>query len=375
MLAAVILALFLNGPAVTALLMPVLLRQFDATPGVPLKDPEQERALSGSVLATLYAALAGGMGTLVSPPVIICVAALGGKGITIGFGEWMGIGIPAAFLVTLGAFVVLHFAIRPGKPTEKSLEEIYGGDSTPADSIRLKRSDVSGPWTWGEKVVCFSFCFTTVLWFFPALYDAGKGEYHLEILDTLPIGTVVILGTLIMFLIPDEGGKVAVMPWSVALRGCDWGVPMIVGGGITLGEYLGATGLAERIAEDFVNWTGIEDIWSLTAITIILTIALTELLSNLASVAMLTPIIYEIGIRLDPDPNVAMTPCIAVPFAAVCSFMTPWASPLNAIAYGTGHLTFTQMIKFGFLMNLVAGVIIFIVCRIFVPAIWPPSQT
>merc|ERR1712007_262163 len=135
------------------------------------------------------------------------------------------------------------------------------------------------------------------------------------------------------------------MPWRVALRGCDWGVPMIVGGGITLGEHLGATGLAERIAEDFVNWTGIEDIWSLTAITIILTIALTELLSNLASVAMLSPIIYEIGVRLDPDPNVAMTPVIAVPFAAVCSFLT----------------------------NLVAGVIIFLVCRVFVPAIWPPS--
>jgi len=89
---------------------------------------------------------------------------------------------------------------------------------------------------------------------------------------------------------------------------------------------------------------------------------------------MLCPIIFAIAQNIDSDPLVAMTPVVAVPLAAVCSFMTPWASALNAMAYGTGHVTFGQMLTFGFIMNVLCSLIIFMTVTSLVPIIWPPGS-
>merc|ERR1712048_1522686 len=118
-----------------------------------------------------------------------------------------------------------------------------------------------------------------------------------------------------------------------------------------MGKQMLSTGLAKLMAESFLSWSGVDNIISMTYITIVLTTLLTEMLSNLATIAMLCPIILAIAQQIDPDPSVAMT--------AMCSFMTPWASAINGMAYGTGHVTLAQMLKFGLIMNIICSIIIF----------------
>lgn len=368
LLAAMLLALFLNGPAVVALLTPVVLWQFGADVSTPLKDQNDERGLNGNVLATLYGALAGGMGTLLSPQVIICVAALKRVGIDVGFLEWLCIGLPMALFISLATFGVLHCTLPPSNGVRGQ----DGTDHTTASSSEF----LSGPWKWGEKITFCFLCITLVLWLFPNFYDLVDATDSDEVTAALPVGTVVIFAALPLFLIPDKNEKQeqlpeTVLPWTDVLTGIDWGRIIHVGGGLSLGTQMTATGLADVIAQDFVTDTGINNIWVFTFFTIIFTMFLSELLPNIFSLAVLSPIVYAIGARIDADPNVAMVPVVAMPFAAVCSFISPW--PLNAIAFETGHLTTTQLLKFGFLMNAVSVVVIFVVCIIIVPGIWPQS--
>jgi len=154
------------------------------------------------------------------------------------------------------------------------------------------------------------------------------------------------------------------------------------------GAQMQGTGVASKIAMTVVTSTGISDIRLLTYFSIVFTIFMTEFVSNLASIAMMCPIIINISLEIMQNdlqmskeelmvgfkddsisPWMILMPTIAVPFAAVCAFMTPWSSPMNAMAYGTGHVPLPRMLKNGFTIDVLCSVAIWLVLQL-VPLIW-----
>ena len=82
---------------------------------------------------------------------------------------------------------------------------------------------------------------------------------------------------------------------------------------------------------------------------------MTELMSNVALVAVLAPVVAGIAQGLNiPIINVL----IPVTMASSCAFMLPMATPPNAIVFASGHVKVKQMVKSGVVLNLLAVVLL-----------------
>ncbi|MCH1553946.1 MAG: anion permease, partial [Luminiphilus sp.] len=62
--------------------------------------------------------------------------------------------------------------------------------------------------------------------------------------------------------------------------------------------------------------------------------------------------------------------CVPVTLAASCAFMLPVATPPNAIVFSSGILTIPQMIRAGFIMNVIAMLVLTILATLAVPAVF-----
>ena len=139
---------------------------------------------------------------------------------------------------------------------------------------------------------------------------------------------------------------------------------MLFGGGISLGTQMLDTGLAEALGRGFLALTGVSDVWTLTAVAVVFTIFFTEVCSNTATANMLIPLVIGITTELGVSP---VPPSLAVGLAASCAFMMPIATGPNAIVYGTGRIPLIEMVRIGFVLNLLCAVVIFAVVRIVCP--------
>ncbi len=90
------------------------------------------------------------------------------------------------------------------------------------------------------------------------------------------------------------------------------------------------------------------------AVTSVMTL-LTELTSNTATTQLVLPILQSASVVLDIKPAFLMVPAT---LAASCAFMFPVATPPNAIVFGSGKVKVFEMVRVGFLVNVMAiGVI------------------
>jgi sodium-dependent dicarboxylate transporter 2/3/5 len=127
-------------------------------------------------------------------------------------------------------------------------------------------------------------------------------------------------------------------------------VLILFGGGLSLAAQVSASGLATWLGE------GLSPLASSGTIVLVLASAglvvfLTELTSNLATAATFLPVVAAIALQSGIDPLVL---CVPVTLAASCAFMLPVATPPNAIVFASGVLRISDMIRAGFVMNLVA---------------------
>jgi sodium-dependent dicarboxylate transporter 2/3/5 len=82
---------------------------------------------------------------------------------------------------------------------------------------------------------------------------------------------------------------------------------------------------------------------------------LTEVTSNTATATMAMPIMAGAAAGLGMDPIVVMS---AAAVSASMAFMLPVATPPNAIVFGSGYLTIPEMSRAGFVLNLLAIILI-----------------
>jgi sodium-dependent dicarboxylate transporter 2/3/5 len=94
---------------------------------------------------------------------------------------------------------------------------------------------------------------------------------------------------------------------------------------------------------------------------------LTEVTSNLATTAMLLPVLAPIALEFDLHPFVLMA---AAAIAASCAFMLPVATPPNAVVFGSGYLRIPDMVKKGFFLNLISIVVIVLMVYFLLPLLW-----
>jgi sodium-dependent dicarboxylate transporter 2/3/5 len=103
------------------------------------------------------------------------------------------------------------------------------------------------------------------------------------------------------------------------------------------------------------------------AIIVLAAIFFTEGMSNVALVSILVPIAFAVAIPLGGDP---LELAIPLTIAASCAFMLPIATPPNAIVFSSNCITMQQMMRAGFLLNILAAAIISAYAYYIVPLIF-----
>ena len=158
-----------------------------------------------------------------------------------------------------------------------------------------------------------------------------------------------------MFLMPiDKKASSFLLNWD-DMKNMQWGILLLFGGGMALAEGMEKSGLVEKIGIFFSahQISGIMLIFSLTFISM----ALTELMSNVALVTIFVPVVFGIAEGAGLNPIYLALP---VTFAASCAFMMPISTPPNAILFASGYIRMKDMVKTGLVLNLFALVIIFL---------------
>ena len=82
---------------------------------------------------------------------------------------------------------------------------------------------------------------------------------------------------------------------------------------------------------------------------------------------MILPVVAALALALNIHPFALMVPCA---MAANCAFMLPVGTPPNAIIFATGKLTIVEMVRVGFIVNLLAAVFIVLTVYYLVPVVF-----
>lgn len=299
------------------------------------------------MLAIAWSASMGGLGTLLgSPPnAIIAGYASDELGITIGFLDWMLVGVPlAACFILIGWFLMTRLLY----PFE--LIEIPGGRAMIAEEIAKL-----GPVQQGEKMVLTVFCAAAFLWIAPGILSSIPGAAdRIGAFGTMDDTTIAIAAGIAMFLLPGRGRRQMVLEWKDAEDGLPWGVLLLFGGGLSLASAVAATGLDSWFGQQ-VGALGTLPVILLVAAVVAITIFLTEVTSNTATAATFIPILGGVALGIGIAP---MTLLIPAALAATCAFMLPVGTPPNAIVFSTGAVDIRQMARGGLVMNLVGIILI-----------------
>lgn len=271
------------------------------------------------------AASIGGMGTIIgSAPNAIAVGALEGIGVKITFIEWMIIGIPVAFLLTLmfWKILVIKYEIKKENlsldflQNDSPLEEEYAEE----DKIR-------------KRIVLIVMAITLALWL-----TSQWTKIPVAAVSGLPIVALTLLGII-------DADDVRSLPWDTL---------MLVAGGLALGIAIQEQGLADyfisTISSVQINFYLLLLLFSITTVT------LSNFMSNTAATTILIPVgISMLSITEGIDP-------IILPFviglSASCALLLPVSTPPNAIAYSTGLIKQSEFRIGGLVVGLVGPILI-----------------
>jgi di/tricarboxylate transporter len=148
-----------------------------------------------------------------------------------------------------------------------------------------------------------------------------------------------------------------------AYRQVEWKVLILIGALLSLGAAMEASGAGKFLAQQLIGLVGADSKYALLSCIFLLTVALTQPMSNQAAALVVFPIAIQTGIQLGVDPR-AFGMMVAV--AASCSYLTP-LEPSCLMVYGPGKYQFFDFFKVG----LPLTVLIYAVTIVLVPWVWP----
>ena len=124
----------------------------------------------------------------------------------------------------------------------------------------------------------------------------------------------------------------------------DWNVIFLLAGLIPLGVAMSETGAAAFLAGHVVGLAGGFELLTLLAVFYLLTVVLTNVISNNASVVLMIPVAVDVATSVGANPFAF---ALAVTFAASTAFVTPVGYQTNLMVYGPGGYRFTDYMRVG----------------------------
>ncbi|EED27229.1 anion transporter [Vibrio sp. 16] len=348
MLVTAFLSMWMSNTATAVMMLPIALSVIKI---VTDRDPNNNQFGKAMLLAIAYGASIGGIATLIgTPPNALMAAYLSDSyNIEIGFGQWMMLGLPLSIVLLVFTWLWLtKFSYKVDQAGEVSSKSVF------KDQL-----DKLGAMSAGEKKVLFIFAFAALGWIFRPYIAKATG---IGLSDT----GVAMMAAILLFALPViSGSNQRVLDWESA-KSVPWGILILFGGGLALAAKIKSSGLAEYIALQIQGADTISLVMGILIVTALITF-LTEITSNTATAAGFLPLLGPVAESITGTPMVWVIPAA---IAASCAFMMPVATPPNAIVFGSGQLKMGDMIRAGFLLNIVAIALITIASITLLPLIF-----
>ena len=332
MIATAGLSMWISNTATTLMMLPIALSVLSK-----INLQQHPRFPMALLLGTAYAANLGGIATLMGTPPNVAMAGLVEEhiGVTVPLLEWTLMALPFSVVILVLVHVLLTRILCPvGKA------ELQGG------VVNLRQElDALGAWTLAEKRVAWIFGSTALLWVCRRFIVATTG---MALDDT----AVAMAAGVMLFLIPSGQPQSArtLLIWEDTRR-LPWDILLLFGGGLTLAGQLSEAGVLVAMADGLSALPSMSPS-VLVAGFILASLFLTEIMSNLALTVVMVPVVAQVAVSWGMDPLLLVVP---VTMASSCAFMLPMATPPNAIVFGSGQLSMSNMVRVGLVLNVVAA--------------------
>lgn len=326
MVAAAVLSMWISNTATTLMLLPVAL--------AVLEQSKDRKFTVAMLLGIGYAASLGGLGTPIGTPANVIMIDVFARttGTELSFLDWMMWALPVVVVVVPLA----------GWALTRDLSSADHGIELPK----------LGSWRKAEVRVMVVFALTALAWMTLKGPFGGWGQW----LPGANYGSVALTSVLLMFCIPDGKGE-RLLDWESANK-IHWGVLVLFAGGIAIAKAFEATGLSAAIGQAMSGFTALPVLLLMLLLALAVTF-LTEITSNTATATLLMPILAATALSSELNPAILMLPAV---LSTSCAFMLPVATAPNAIVFGTGRVAITDMVSNGFAINLIAAVVISLIC-------------
>ncbi|MCK0160547.1 SLC13 family permease [Allomuricauda sp. F6463D] len=354
MLATALLSMWISNTAATVMILPMAMAIVTQLKDNP-QTIENENINFGKILmlSIAYSASIGGVATLIGTPTNLVLAGVVqttfGEEIT--FSQWFVFGFPIAFILLFIAWKYLT------KFTFKFTKESFPGGREEID-VQLKKL---GKMSFEEKIVLTVFIMTALAWI-------SRSFLLQNIIPGIDDTVISISCAILLFVLPTSKKRKRIMVWEDAVK-LPWGIILLFGGGLALAAGFESSGLALWIGNKLIALKTVPFV-ILLLILIATVNFLTEITSNIATTAMLLPVLVSLAPILGVHPYYLM---ISATVAASCAFMLPVATPPNAVVFGSGYLSMNDMVSRGIWMNILSIIILTIIVYFVLPLAWDLS--
>ena len=286
-------------------------------------------------LSVAYGASIGGILTPVgTPPNLILFGIMNDKGMeAIAFFKWMMMVFPLVFVMLIVVSFLLSIGVK---------------------DIPIKRDKKLYTLDKEQKKVLYILGGLLLL----LLVNSPLQPYWSGLGLSEPI--ILLSVGVLLFIAP-----VSVLQWEKDSVKIPYKIMFLFGAGFSIAKAFGATGLADEIASYLLSITHLSPIILLLAVASLITFT-TEITSNTALISIMLPVIYAISEQAGINTTLFMM------VATVCAsyaFMLPIATPPNAIAMSSGAVRVQDMIRYGFILNLVGIALIVLIAEHFWKAV------
>jgi sodium-dependent dicarboxylate transporter 2/3/5 len=344
-----LISMWVSNTATTAMMFPIGLSIVAHLTHGREADRGSREFGTAMMLICAFGASIGGIGTPIgTPPNLIGIGMLNRiAGVEISFFRWMLLGMP--IVVLLFGFLVSYFYFRALRGLLLDVSKVGRIHE------ELRRI---GPMSVGQRNVLVAFGATVALWLFPgvlAILGLSQTAFGRAYNAAVPESVAAMTGAILLFVLPLQWrARQFTLKWEEAVR-IDWGIILLFGGGLAMGELAFSTGLAESIGRGITSWLPVQSEAALTILFTGVAIVMSEAASNTASANMIVPVAIAVSQAAGIDP---VQPALGATLGASMGFMMPISTPPNAIVYSSGHVPITAMMKHGIVLDVAGFVVI-----------------
>ena len=327
------LSMWISNTASTALMLTIALKLTDEIKG------DKENLPKIMVLGVAYSATAGGLSTLVGTTT--CAMAAGSLKDLIGyeltFLDWMAYGLPISAVMIFAIWIILLV-----------LFPIKSGNIPPIEYVDkgLNRD---------QKTTLIIFILAIFFWLTsklpePIALTIGWSGHNLS---SSVVAGILSVSLLVSGVLHDQDVPKA-----------NWNSLLLIGGGLSLGKAMEVSGLVNKISGSLLYYTGGQPDYVSVILVVAFGLGISIIASNTASAGLFLPIAIGLGSSTGVSPVVL---AVVVGISTSLDFMLPVGTPPNAIAYSTGRVTMSEMIRAGFLLDIIGAILTIILAS----TLWP----